>query len=50
MSAVRDRLREQPLPGEAEAAARTWPVVEAALAERQPAGPPASNAPSRWRS
>ncbi len=38
MSAVRDRLREQPLPGEAEAAARTWPVVEAALAERQPPG------------
>ena len=38
MSTVRDRLREQPLPGEAEAAARTWPVVEAALAERQPAG------------
>jgi hypothetical protein len=32
--AVRDRLREQPLPGEAEAAARSWPVVEAALAER----------------
>jgi hypothetical protein len=36
MSTVRDRLREQPLPGEAEAAARTWPVVEAALAERHP--------------
>jgi hypothetical protein len=34
MSAVRDRLREQPLPGEAEAAVRSWPVVEAALAER----------------
>jgi hypothetical protein len=38
MSTVRDRIREQPLPGEAEAAARTWPVVEAALTERQPAG------------
>lgn len=38
MSAVRDRLREQPLPGEAEAAARSWPVVEAALAERAPDG------------
>ena len=36
MSAVRDRLREQPLPGEAEAAARSWPLVEAALAEREP--------------
>lgn len=34
MSAVRDRLRELPVPGEAEAAARSWPVVEAALAER----------------
>ena len=30
-------LRNQPLPGEAEAAARSWPVVEAALAEREPA-------------
>jgi hypothetical protein len=36
MNAVRDRLRHQPLPGEAEAAARSWPVVEAALAEREP--------------
>jgi hypothetical protein len=36
MTAVRDRLRNQPLPGEAEAAARSWPVVEAALAERHP--------------
>ena len=36
MTAVRDRLRNQPLPGEAEAAARSWPVVEAALAEREP--------------
>jgi len=35
-SAVRDRLREHPLPGEAEAAARSWPVVEAALGERVP--------------
>jgi hypothetical protein len=34
---VRDRIREQPLPGEAEAAARSWPVVEAALAEQSPA-------------
>jgi hypothetical protein len=45
MSTVRDRLRDQPLPGEAEAAARSWPVVEAALAERQP-GPRAA-APRR---
>jgi hypothetical protein len=37
---LRSRLREQPLPGEGEAAARSWPVVEAALAERTPAGPP----------
>jgi hypothetical protein len=36
MTELRDRLRDQPLPGEAEAAARTWPVVEAALAERTP--------------
>lgn len=34
---VRDRIREQPLPGEAEAAARSWAVVEAALAARTPA-------------
>ena len=34
---IRDRLRAQPLPGEADAAARSWPVVEAALAERGPA-------------
>ncbi len=39
MSAVRDRLREAPLPREAEAAARSWPVVEAALAERSPSVP-----------
>ncbi len=35
---VRDRIREQALPGEAEAAARSWPVVEAAFAARTPAG------------
>ncbi len=34
---VRDRIREQPLPGEAEAAARSWSVVEAALAAQTPA-------------
>ena len=33
---VRERIREQPLPGEAEAAARSWPVVEAALAAQEP--------------
>jgi len=37
---LRSRLREQPLPGESEAAARSWPVVEAALAERTPAARP----------
>lgn len=37
---VRERIREQPLPGEAEAAARSWPVVEAALAARAPARRP----------
>jgi hypothetical protein len=37
---LRSRLREQPLPGEGEAAARSWPVVEAALAERDPAARP----------
>jgi hypothetical protein len=36
-NAIRYRLRDQPLPGESEAAARSWPVVEAALAERGPA-------------
>jgi hypothetical protein len=36
MTELRDRLRDAPLPGEAEAAARSWPVVEAALAEREP--------------
>lgn len=34
---VRERIREQPLPGEAEAAARSWSVVEAALAGQTPA-------------
>jgi hypothetical protein len=34
---LRSRLREQPLPAEGEAAARSWPVVKAALAERGPA-------------
>ena len=34
MSSVRDRCSGAPLPGEAEAAARSWPVVQAALAER----------------
>jgi hypothetical protein len=38
MTTVRDRVREAPIPGEAEAAARSWPVVEAAFAERRPAG------------
>jgi hypothetical protein len=47
MSAVRDRLRNQPLPGEAEAAARTWPVVEAALAEREPSARGAATHPRR---
>jgi hypothetical protein len=37
---VRTRLREQPLPGEGEATARSWPVVEAALAQRGPAARP----------
>ena len=34
MTTLRDRVREQPIPGEAEAAARSWAVVEAALADR----------------
>ena len=34
MTAVRDRLRDAPIPREAEAAARSWPVVEAAFADR----------------
>jgi hypothetical protein len=37
---LRSRLREQPLPGEGEAAARSWPVVEAAFAERGPTARP----------
>lgn len=37
---LRSRLREQPLPGEGEAAVRSWPVVEAALATRTPARRP----------
>ena len=32
---VRDSVREQPLPGETEAEARAWRVMEAALAERE---------------
>jgi hypothetical protein len=36
MTELRERLRNEPLPGETEAAARSWPVVEAALAEREP--------------
>jgi hypothetical protein len=36
VTALRDRLRDQPLPGEAEAAARSWPLVEAALGSRPP--------------
>jgi hypothetical protein len=36
MTALRERIREQPLPGEAEAAARSWPLVEAALESRPP--------------
>ena len=37
---IRSRLREQPLPCEGQAAARSWPVVEAALAERGPTARP----------
>jgi hypothetical protein len=37
---LRSRLRDQPLPAEGEAAARSWSVVEAALAERGPAPRP----------
>jgi hypothetical protein len=48
MSTVRNRLRNQPLPGEAEAAARSWPVVEAALAEHAADGG-SSRAPARTR-
>ena len=44
---IRDRLRAPPLPGEADAAARSWPVVEAALAERGPARRRAVASPGR---
>ena len=44
MTEVRDRLRDQPIPGEAGAAARAWPVVEAALSEREA---PARHRPGR---
>ncbi len=47
MTAVRDRLRDDPLPGEAEAAARSWPLVEAALAEREPGRGPRGATPRR---
>ena len=47
MTELRDRLRDQPLPGEAEAAARSWPLVEAALAEREPGRGPRGAAPRR---
>jgi hypothetical protein len=36
MTELRERLLGEPLPGEVEAAARSWPVVEAALTERDP--------------
>lgn len=36
MTGLRDRLRDDPLPGEADAAERSWALVEAALAERTP--------------
>jgi hypothetical protein len=36
MTELRERLRNEPLPGEAESAVRSWPVLEAALAEREP--------------
>jgi hypothetical protein len=50
MTALRDSLRDAPLPGEAEAAARSWPVLEAALAE-QGRRHPGRAAPRRlaWR-
>ena len=47
MSVVRDRVRNASLPGEAEAAARSWPVVEAALAERASAGATRRGTPPR---
>ena len=41
---IREQLRDRPLPGEAEAAGRSWRVVEAALAERRAAGGAAGTA------
>jgi hypothetical protein len=41
---IREHLRDRPLPGEAEAAARSWRVVEAALGERRAAGGAAGTA------
>jgi hypothetical protein len=49
MTTVRDRVRDQPIPGEAEAAARSWTVVEAALAERAAAPRPALRRSGRRR-
>jgi hypothetical protein len=46
MTELRARLRDAPLPGEADAAVRSWPVVEAALAERTPS---ARGRAPRWR-
>ncbi len=36
MTELRDRLRDEPLPGEADAAERSWALVEASLADRAP--------------
>jgi hypothetical protein len=47
MTELRERLQDAPLPGEAEAAARSWPVVEAALAEREPGSGGAAAHPRR---
>lgn len=49
MSELRERLRNEPMPGEAEAAARSWPVVEAALAEREPSAGPRGGGAHRRR-
>ncbi|MEA2406667.1 MAG: hypothetical protein QOE69_786 [Thermoleophilaceae bacterium] len=49
MSALHDSLRDAPLPGEAEAAARSWPVVDAALAERTRSRPARGGARSLRR-
>jgi hypothetical protein len=46
-TALSEHLRDRPLPGEAEAAARSWPVVEAALAGREPLHAPAGRASRR---